>query len=56
MVVLGFIMLVVIFLFLFLGGLLYLFAGAENIRYPEIIYFPVLPCTICRMSFPSYLS
>ena len=31
MVVLGFIMLVVIFLFLFLGGLLHLFASSENI-------------------------
>ncbi len=31
MVVLGFIMLVVIFLFLFLGGLLHLFAGAEHL-------------------------
>ena len=31
MVVLGFIMLIVIFLFLFLGGLLHLFATSENI-------------------------
>ena len=42
MVVLGFIMLVVIFLFLFLGGLLYLFAGAENIPLSGDHLFPGL--------------
>jgi Na+/proline symporter len=42
MVVLGFIMLVVIFLFLFLGGLLYLFAGAENLTASGDHLFPDL--------------
>jgi Na+/proline symporter len=42
MVVLGFIMLVVIFLFLFLGGLLYLYAGRENIPVAGDHLFPEL--------------
>jgi Na+/proline symporter len=42
MVVLGFIMLVVIFLFLFLGGLLYLYAGAENLSVSGDHLFPEL--------------
>jgi len=42
MVVLGFIMLVVIFLFLFLGGLLYLYAGVENIPVRGDHLFPEL--------------
>ena len=42
MVVLGFIMLVVIFLFLFLGGLLYLYAGGENIPVTGDHLFPEL--------------
>ena len=42
MVVLGFIMLVVIFLFLFLGGLLHLFAGAEHLSVTGDHLFPEL--------------
>jgi Na+/proline symporter len=42
MVVLGFIMLVVIFLFLFLGGLLYLFASSENLSVTGDHLFPEL--------------
>jgi len=42
MVVLGFIMLVVIFLFLLLGGLLYLFASSENISANGDHLFPEL--------------
>jgi Na+/proline symporter len=42
MVVLGFIMLIVIFLFLFLGGLLYLFAASENIPATGDHLFPSL--------------
>jgi Na+/proline symporter len=42
MVVLGFIMLVVIFLFLFLGGLLYLYASGENIPVTGDHLFPEL--------------
>lgn len=42
MVVLGFIMLVVIFLFLFLGGLLHLYAGTENISITGDHLFPEL--------------
>ena len=42
MVVLGFIMLVVIFLFLFLGGLLYLFAASENLSVNGDHLFPEL--------------
>jgi Na+/proline symporter len=42
MVVLGFIMLVVIFLFLFLGGLLYLFASSENLSISGDRLFPEL--------------
>jgi Na+/proline symporter len=42
MVVLGFIMLVVIFLFLFLGGLLYLFASSENLSINGDRLFPEL--------------
>ena len=42
MVTLGFIMLVVIFLFLFLGGLLHLLASAENIRVTGDHLFPEL--------------
>ncbi len=42
MVVLGFIMLVVIFLFLFLGGLLHLFAASENLSVTGDHLFPEL--------------
>jgi Na+/proline symporter len=42
MVVLGFIMLVVIFLFLFLGGLLHLFAASENLNVTGDHLFPEL--------------
>ena len=42
MVVLGFIMLVVIFLFLFLGGFLYLFASSENLTVTGDHLFPEL--------------
>ncbi len=42
MVVLGFIMLIVIFLFLFLGGLLHLFATSENIPVTGDHLFPEL--------------
>jgi Na+/proline symporter len=42
MVVLGFIMLVVIFLFLFLGGLLYLYASGQNIPVSGDHLFPEL--------------
>ncbi len=42
MVVLGFIMLIVIFLFLFLGGLLHLFATSENIPVTGDRLFPEL--------------
>ena len=42
MVTLGFIMLVVIFLFLFLGGLLYLFAASENLSVTGDHLFPEL--------------
>jgi Na+/proline symporter len=42
MVVLGFIMLVVIFLFLFLGGLLHLFASSENLSVTGDHLFPEL--------------
>lgn len=42
MVVLGFIMLVVIFLFLFLGGLLHLFASSENLTVTGDHLFPEL--------------
>jgi Na+/proline symporter len=42
MVVLGFIMLVVIFLFLFLGGLLHLFASSENLNVTGDHLFPEL--------------
>jgi Na+/proline symporter len=42
MVVLGFIMLVVIFLFLFLGGLLYLLAASENLSVTGDHLFPDL--------------
>jgi Na+/proline symporter len=42
MVVLGFIMLLVIFLFLFLGGLLHLFASSENISVTGDHLFPEL--------------
>ena len=42
MVVLGFIMLAVIFLFLFLGGLLHLFASAENLSVTGDKLFPTL--------------
>ncbi len=47
MVVLGFIMLGVIFLFLFLGGLLHLFASAENIPAAGDTLFP----TRCTASY-----
>jgi Na+/proline symporter len=42
MVVLGFIMLIVIFLFLFLGGLLHLFAASENLGVTGDHLFPEL--------------
>jgi Na+/proline symporter len=42
MVVLGFIMLIVIFLFLFLGGLLHLFAASENLSITGDHLFPEL--------------
>jgi Na+/proline symporter len=42
MVVLGFIMIVVIFLFLFLGGLLYLFASSQNVSVAGDHLFPEL--------------
>ncbi len=42
MIVLGFIMLVVIFLFLFLGGLLYLFASSQNLTVSGDHLFPEL--------------
>src|SRR5664279_3263168 len=42
MVVLGFIMMIVIFLFLFLGGLLYLFASSENLSATGDHLFPNL--------------
>jgi len=42
MVVLGFIMLIVIFLFLFLGGLLHLFAASENLSVTGDHLFPEL--------------
>jgi Na+/proline symporter len=42
MVVLGFIMIVVIFLFLFLGGLLYLFASSQNVTVTGDRLFPEL--------------
>jgi Na+/proline symporter len=42
MVVLGFIMIVVIFLFLFLGGLLYLFASSQNVSVTGDHLFPEL--------------
>ena len=42
MVVLGFIMIVVIFLFLFLGGLLYLFASSQNLTVSGDHLFPDL--------------
>src|SRR4029077_1406385 len=42
MVVLGFIMLLVIFLFLFLGGLLHLFAASENLNLSGDHLFPEL--------------
>jgi Na+/proline symporter len=52
MVVLGFIMLFVIFLFLFLGGLLHLFASAENLNLTGDNLFPEL----ALHHMPKYIS
>jgi Na+/proline symporter len=52
MVVLGFIMLFVIFLFLFLGGLLHLFASSENLQLTGDKLFPEL----ALHHMPKYIS
>ena len=52
MVVLGFIMLFVIFLFLFLGGLLHLFASSENLSLTGDKLFPAL----ALHHMPKYIS